>query len=134
MQYVTVFLFLFPQIWGQAKILFLTKRGGFDCIGVTMKLFENYDIGISNEKTCCSFDDTEAARSVAYLLNMPHYVFNFAYDFKSLVIEKFINAYHNGETPNPCIDCNRSMKFERLLYRAKQLGMDYSTFAERNRP
>ena len=104
---------------------FLTKRDGFDCIGVTMKLFENYDVGISSEKSCCSIDDTEAARSVAYLLNMPHYVFNFASDFKSQVIEKFINAYHNGETPNPCIDCNRSMKFERLLYRAKQLGMDY---------
>ena len=104
---------------------YLMKQRGFDCIGVTMKLFDNEDIGINREKTCCSLEDIEAARSVAYLLNMPYYIFNFSYDFNKQVIGRFIETYQNGATPNPCIDCNRYMKFEKLLYRAKQLYMDY---------
>ena len=103
---------------------YLMKQQGFDCIGATMKLFSNDDIG-DKSRTCCSLSDIEDARSVAQKLDMPFYVFNFTADFKKWVIERFVNAYQNGETPNPCIDCNRFLKFERFLNRAKQLNLDY---------
>ena len=103
---------------------FLMKNQGYSCIGVTMKLYDNEDIGISREKTCCSLDDIEDARSVAFGLDIPYYVFNFKDDFESKVIKRFIETYENGGTPNPCIDCNRYLKFERLYGRAKELGCD----------
>ena len=101
---------------------YLMKLQGYDCIGVTMKLFHNEDIGVSRTKTCCSLDDVEDARSVAYSLGIPYYVFNFKDDFRSQVINRFVSAYENGTTPNPCIDCNRYLKFERLYRRAKEIG------------
>lgn len=104
---------------------FLMKQQGFECMGVTMKLYDNDDIGISREKTCCSLDDTEDARSVAFHLGIPYHVFNFKDDFEKKVIAKFISTYENGGTPNPCIDCNRYLKFERLFQRAKELQYDY---------
>lgn len=104
---------------------YLMKKRGFDCIGVTMKLFDNDDIGEKRAKTCCSLDDVEDARSVAQKLGMPYYVFNFKDDFRQKVIGRFIDAYENGRTPNPCIDCNRYLKFEKLYHRAKELGFDY---------
>lgn len=103
---------------------FLMKNQGYSCIGVTMKLYDNEDIGISREKTCCSLDDIEDARSVAFGLDIPYYVFNFKDDFESKVIKRFIETYENGGTPNPCIDCNRYLKFERLYGRARELGCD----------
>jgi len=104
---------------------YLMKKNGFDCIGATMKLYDNENIGISSEKTCCSLDDIEDARSVALRLSMPYYVFNFKDEFKEKVIDKFISTYENGGTPNPCIDCNRYLKFEKLFQRMKELGFDY---------
>ena len=86
---------------------YLMKQRGFDCIGVTMKLFSNEEIGCSRAKTCCSLEDVEDARSVAYRLGIPYYVFNFTEDFGRQVIDRFVAAYENGATPNPCIDCNR---------------------------
>lgn len=103
----------------------LMKDKGFDCIGCTMKLYHNEDAGIESSRTCCSLDDVEAARSVAYKLGMPFYVFNFTDAFRDTVIRKFIESYENGITPNPCIDCNRYMKFDKLYERAKTLGCDY---------
>ena len=103
----------------------LTKDKGFDCIGCTMKLYHNEDVGVERSRTCCSLDDVEDARSVAYKLGMPFYVFNFTDAFRDTVIRKFIESYENGITPNPCIDCNRYMKFDKLLERAKILGCDY---------
>lgn len=103
---------------------FLTKQKGFECMGVTMKLFHNEEVDI-RENTCCSLEDVEDARSVAYRLNMPYYVFNFSDRFKEDVIDKFVDAYENGRTPNPCIDCNRYLKFDKLFTRAKELGYDY---------
>ena len=102
----------------------LTSRG-YDCIGATMKLYDNEDIMLSREKTCCSLDDIEDARSVARKLGMPYYVFNFKDEFKQKVIDKFISTYENGGTPNPCIDCNRYLKFEKLFQRMKELEFDY---------
>ena len=104
---------------------FLMKEEGFDCIGVTMRLFDNEDAGMEREKSCCSLDDVEDARAVANRLGMPYYVFNFKADFKKCVIDRFINAYECGATPNPCIDCNRFLKFEKLYRRALEIECDY---------
>lgn len=103
----------------------LIKEQGYDCTGITMHLYQNEDAGISRQNTCCSLDDVEDARSVAYRLSIPYYVFNFTVDFKKEVIDRFVAAYERGETPNPCIDCNRYIKFEKLHQRAQQLGFDY---------
>lgn len=97
---------------------------GNECIGCTMKLFDNCDAGLSRSRTCCSLDDIEDARSVAFSLGMRYYVFNFKYDFREKVIKKFASAYLAGQTPNPCIDCNRYMKFDKLYERARLLGCD----------
>ena len=104
---------------------YLMKEHGYECIGVTMKLFQNEDAGISRKKSCCSLDDVEDARSVARNLGIPYYVFNFTADFKKQVMDRFVAAYENGATPNPCIDCNRYLKFDRLYHRAKELGCHY---------
>ncbi len=104
---------------------YLMGKKGYECIGATMKLYSNEDIGISNKHTCCSAEDVEDARSVAYSLDIPYYVFNFSDNFKENVIERFVSAYENGITPNPCIDCNRYLKFEKLFLRAKELNFDY---------
>lgn len=103
----------------------LTKDAGFECIGCTMKLYDNEDIGINRLHTCCSLDDIEDARSVAFKLGIPYYVFNFKDGFRETVINKFIKAYETGKTPNPCIDCNRYMKFDKLYQRAQILGCEY---------
>ena len=103
---------------------FLMKEQGCDCIGATMKLFHNEDIGVKSSRTCCSLEDVEDARSVAFHLGIPYYVFNFSDDFRARVIGRFIAAYERGATPNPCIDCNRYLKFERLYERARILGCD----------
>lgn len=103
---------------------YLMKEAGYDCIGVTMKLYDNEDIGMEREKTCCSLSDIEDARSVCVKLGIPYYVFNFKDDFKEKVIDNFISCYQNGMTPNPCIECNRHLKFEHLYKRAKVLHCD----------
>jgi len=102
----------------------LMKERGYECIGCTMKLYTNEDIELSKENTCCSLDDVEDARNVAYSLDMPYYVFNFKDRFKEKVIDNFIECYEQGRTPNPCIQCNKHMKFEKLYARAKELGCD----------
>ncbi len=103
----------------------LMKRRGYECIGATMKLFSNEEVGVSREHSCCSLDDVEDARSVAYTLGMPYYVFNFADRFREDVIDRFVSAYEHGETPNPCIECNRFLKFDKLFLRAQELGIDH---------
>lgn len=108
-----------------AVAAYLLADKKYDCIGITMKLFNNEDVLVSREKTCCSLDDVEDARSVAFRLKMPYYVLNFKDDFEEKVIKRFVESYENGLTPNPCIDCNRYIKFERLYHRAKELDFDY---------
>lgn len=97
---------------------------GNTCIGCTMKLYENADADVVREHSCCSLDDVFDAQSVAYKLGMKHYVFNFADDFREKIIDKFVSSYINGITPNPCIDCNRYMKFDKLFSRADILGCE----------
>ncbi|GHS89334.1 tRNA-specific 2-thiouridylase MnmA [Synergistales bacterium] len=103
---------------------FLMKERGLYCVGVTMKLFSNDKIG-AEDSACCSLKDTDDARGVAWNLGIPHYVFNFQDDFDSQVIRRFAEGYQRGETPNPCIDCNKYLKFERLLSRALQMEYDF---------
>ena len=105
----------------------LTKEKGIDCIGCTMKLYEAEDTDLppAESKTCCSLDDTEDARSVAFRLGMPFYVFNYKEEFRDKVMNRFAESYEKGETPNPCIDCNKYLKFGKLQERAEVLGCDY---------
>ncbi len=106
----------------------LMQREGYDCVGAMMKLHRSADMmepdGMDRGKACCSADDAEDAAAVARKLGMPFYVFPFAEEFRCQVMERFVNSYLNGETPNPCIDCNRYMKFEKLYERAEILGCE----------
>lgn len=104
----------------------LMKNAGYECVGVTMKLHDSEGEAFS-EKACCAASDAEDARSVCVKLGMPYYVFNFTADFSRGVIDKFVRSYEIGETPNPCIDCNRYLKFDRLYKRAAELGCGYIT-------
>ena len=97
---------------------------GFDCVGCTMKLYSNEDIVIKNAKTCCSLDDVEDAHAVCRQLGIPYHVFNFKEEFRQQVIDKFVDCYEHGRTPNPCIDCNRFLKFGKLYERAQVLDCD----------
>ncbi|MEG2396740.1 MAG: tRNA 2-thiouridine(34) synthase MnmA [Oscillospiraceae bacterium] len=103
----------------------LMKNAGYDIVGATMKLFSREDIKISDDKSCCNEKDIEDAKKVANSLGAEHYVFNLSDDFKKEVIDRFILAYQNGFTPNPCVDCNRYMKFLRLMEKAVEMNMDY---------
>ncbi|MDR0721343.1 MAG: tRNA 2-thiouridine(34) synthase MnmA [Treponema sp.] len=105
----------------------LSQNRGFDCIGVTLKLFSAPEDPLRGERkrSCCSLADVVDARNVAYQLHIPHYVLNFSAAFGDQVIRKFVETYEKGETPNPCIDCNRYIKFDGLLQRAKQLAIEY---------
>ncbi len=95
---------------------------GYDCIGATMKL--HCKSSQTNDKICGGFDDVEDAKAVAKKLGMEHYVYDFEDDFAREVIGNFIDVYENGGTPNPCIQCNRTMKFGLMLEEAKKLSCD----------
>ncbi|MGI6734501.1 MAG: tRNA 2-thiouridine(34) synthase MnmA [Anaerovoracaceae bacterium] len=104
----------------------LLQEQGYDVCGATLKLYDNEDLGIDDRtRTCCSITDVEDAQIVARRLGFRHYVFNFGLHFRRDVMERFADAYQKGETPNPCIDCNRYIKFSKLLERALLLGYDY---------
>ena len=106
---------------------YLLKEQWYEVIGVTMKLLqdnEEYDL-IENEGGCCSLEAVEDARAVADKLGIPFYVFNFKEVFKEKVIDYFIDEYLQGRTPNPCIACNKHIKFDDLYRRAMALGCDY---------
>ena len=103
---------------------YLMQQAGYDCMGVTMKLYENEEAGVPRGHTCCTLDDVEDARRVAYALGMPYYVFNYKDAFREQVMARFAAAYQHGATPNPCLDCNRYLKFGLLETRARALGCD----------
>ncbi len=103
---------------------YLMAEAGFTCTGATMRMFDNDILGEA-DSTCCSLDDVEDARSVARKLSMPFHVFNAKAEFADKVIQDFIRCYECGTTPNPCIQCNRHLKFDHFLRRAEILGCDY---------
>jgi tRNA-specific 2-thiouridylase len=96
------------------------QEQGNDVTGVTLKLW-----GGESDSGCCSVADVEDARRVASQLGIPHYVFNFSDEFAANVVEPYVAAYAAAQTPNPCVECNRTMKFGRALERADQLGFEF---------
>lgn len=105
---------------------FLLKQQGYDVIGVTMQIWqEEPDALIEENGGCCGLSAVEDARRVADMLGIPYYVMNFRDVFRERVIDNFISEYNKGRTPNPCIVCNRYVKWEALLDRAIALGADY---------
>ena len=102
-----------------AVAAFLLKQAGYEVIGVTLRTWESDD---GTESRCCEIDD---ARETARQLGIEYHAFNCLSDFKRLVVEPFTDAYINGRTPNPCVNCNRFVKWERLLYYANILRADY---------
>ena len=101
------------------------RDAGYDVTGVTMKLIDNDAIFIEGESGCCTLDDVEDARQVCLDLGLEHFVYNFTHSFEENVVNRFCRAYLMGETPNPCIDCNRYLKFEALQQRRRDLLFDY---------
>lgn len=97
----------------------LLKNQGHDVVGVTLKLW-----GGESDSGCCSVSDVDDARRVAQQLDIDHHVFNFGDDFDTHVIDPYVAAWDRGETPNPCVECNRHIKFDKLLDRADVLGFD----------
>jgi tRNA-specific 2-thiouridylase len=97
----------------------LLVDAGHDVVGVTLKLW-----GGESDSGCCSVSDVDDARRVAQQLGIAHHVFNFGDAFDEWVVQPYVEAHARGATPNPCIDCNRHIKFDRLLSRADRLGFD----------
>lgn len=94
-------------------------EAGHEVVGATMKLW-----GGQGDSGCCSVGDVEDARRVAQQLGIAHHVFNLTEDFEEKVVSPYVSAHAAGRTPNPCIACNRYLKFDRLLARARRLGFD----------
>lgn len=105
---------------------YLLKKQGYRVIGVTMQIWQDEEQQKQkSEVGCCGLSAVEDARRVAQVLDIPYYVMNFKHDFKINVIDYFINEYQAGRTPNPCIACNRYVKWESLLKRSMEIGADY---------
>lgn len=108
-----------------AVAAFLLKEKGYEVIGITMQIWPDNRKDDSVSKSCCSLSAVDDARRVTDHLGIPYYVLNFKEVFESKVISYFVNSYVEGYTPNPCIACNRYIKFEELLKRAAQLESFY---------
>lgn len=104
---------------------YLLKEQGYDVIGIMMKLVPDDPEGEENSRACCSLSAATDARMVADMLDIPFYVLNFKEEFKAAVIDNFIDEYLEGRTPNPCIMCNKKIKFDALLKKANALGAKY---------
>ncbi len=102
----------------------LMFKKGYDCMGCTMRLYENDMIGEDLFGTCCSIKDTGDARAVCERIGIPYNIYHYEAQFRENVIEPFVCSYERGETPNPCIRCNRYLKFDILYKKAKELGYD----------
>lgn len=103
----------------------LLQQQGYDVTGATLRMFSNEDLGLEQDSACCSLSDVEDAKLVAHKLGIPHYVFNFSPCFRHCVIDRFISEYEAGRTPNPCVDCNKHIKFGELLDRARLMDCEY---------
>jgi tRNA-specific 2-thiouridylase len=104
----------------------LLKESGYDVIGVTMQIWQDEDQAVQEENGgCCGLSAVDDARRVAQDLEIPYYVMNFKSEFKDKVMDYFVEEYLRGRTPNPCIACNRYVKWESLLKRSLEIGADY---------
>jgi tRNA-specific 2-thiouridylase len=102
----------------------LLKQEGYDVIGITLQIWQEH-AEQGKYGGCCSLGAVEDARRAAAKIGIPHYVLNFRDYFADKVIDQFVSEYSKGRTPNPCVECNRSVKFEELLRQAENLGADY---------
>ena len=103
----------------------LLHRQGYDVIGVTMRLYTEPDASaLRSGRSCCGVEEVGDARRAAQSVGFPHYVLNMEQEFQREVIDGFVGAYAEGRTPNPCLDCNRRVKFRALLDRALAMGVD----------
>jgi len=103
---------------------FILKSEGFDVIGVTMQIWD-YDLDAEPSGGCCGLSEIEDARAVCEKLDIPHYVLNFRDIFREKIVDYFAREYLAGKTPNPCIACNRFIKWEALMQKARTIGADY---------
>ena len=105
---------------------YLLKEQGYDVIGVTMQIWQEEDAcSVEENGGCCGLSGVEDARRVASALEIPYYVMNFKKEFRENVIDYFTDEYLSGRTPNPCIACNRYVKWEALLNRSMAIGAEY---------
>ena len=104
----------------------LLQQQGYEVIGVTMQIWQEEEPEQMEENGgCCGLSAVEDARRVAEILEIPHYVMNFRQEFQNQVVDYFVEEYLKGRTPNPCIACNRYVKWESLLKRSMEIGADY---------
>lgn len=105
----------------------LLVEQGYDCVGITIKTYRYEDVGgnVGNDSTCCSLDGINDARRIAMDLGFPHYTVDFSDVFREKVIDYFIDDYLEGNTPNPCVRCNRTIKWEEMLRKADSLGAEF---------
>lgn len=105
----------------------LLVERGYDVVGITIKTYNYEDVGgnAANDKSCCSLDGINDARAVCAGLGIPHYVLDFSAPFREHVIDMFVAEYLAGNTPNPCVICNRKIKWEELIRKGRSLGAAY---------
>ncbi len=102
----------------------LLKEKGYEVIGATMELWQD-ELESNSEKSCCSYSAINDAKRVCDMLDIPHYVLNCKEEFKTHVVDNFINCYHCAKTPNPCVECNKYLKFGEFYKKAIELECDY---------
>ena len=102
----------------------LTAEQGYDCEGVTIQMFASETVAAASKRPCGAKQDIDDARKVADTLGIPHRVFDFSEAFERCVVRRFVDTYAAGGTPNPCIECNRHIKFDRLWRQAREMGFD----------
>ncbi|MGL4647894.1 MAG: hypothetical protein ACRC1H_00695, partial [Caldilineaceae bacterium] len=103
----------------------LLVEAGYRCIGVMMRLWAETGEGAGSTNKCCSLESVHDARAVAEALGMPFYLINVEAPFKQQVVDFFVASHRSGLTPNPCIECNRHIRFDYLLNYARKLGADF---------
>lgn len=105
----------------------LLKEAGYEVIGITIKTYKYEEVGgnVGNETSCCSLDGINDARRVAASIGIPHYVYDFTEPFSREIIDYFTTSYLAGDTPNPCVMCNRKIKWAEMIRRADALGADF---------